>query len=172
MSEKKAIFLCGFMGCGKSTVGRILARKLDCDFIDMDEYIVEKQGMSILQIFEEKGEDFFREAETEAVRELSARNGVIACGGGAMLKKINADIANEAGYVVYIDVEFEVCYRRIAGNPNRPLVVNNTKEDLAFIYESRVPVYRENSAFIVSGNASPEETADRINELFERFIYT
>jgi shikimate kinase len=158
----KPVFLCGFMGCGKSTIGKILAEKLECEFTDMDNYIVEKQHMSIPQMFAEKGEDYFRKAETEAVKELSGRSGVIACGGGAMLKKINADIANKSGYVIYIEVDFDTCYNRISGDKNRPIVANNTKEELSLIYEGRVNIYKENSALTVEGSGTPEEIAKRI----------
>ena len=158
----KPIFLCGFMGCGKSTAGKLLAQKLSCKFTDMDDYIVEKQGMSIPDMFAQKGEDFFRAAETQAVKELSSETGVIACGGGAMLKKINSEIANESGIVVYIDIDFENCYNRIKDCKNRPIVMNNTKEQLNDIYNGRVPVYKEHSAFSVDGNGSPEEVAQRI----------
>ena len=163
----KTVFLCGFMGCGKSTAGKLLAKKLGCKFTDMDDYIVEKQGMSIPDMFAQKGEVFFRAAETEAVRELSSETGVIACGGGAMLKKINSEIANENGIVVYIDIDFESCYDRIKDCKNRPIVMNNTKEQLKGIYDGRVPVYREHSAVSVDGNGSPEEVAQRIFELLK-----
>ncbi len=152
------------MGCGKTVVGKALARKLDCDFVDMDAYITEKEGMTIPQIFSEKGERYFREAETEAVRELSVKGEVIACGGGAMLKKENAEIAFASGVVVYIEVPFGVCYSRISGDKNRPIVMNNTKEELEFIYDSRIPVYKENSSVSVSGEGFPDEIADRIIE--------
>ena len=165
---KRSIFLCGFMGCGKSTAGKLLADKLGCDFTDMDDYIVKKQGMTIPQMFAEKGEDFFRRAETDAVRELSEKSGIIACGGGAMLKKVNAEIANGAGCVVYIDVDFETCYNRIKGGKDRPIVVNNTKEELNIIYGGRVPAYRENSAYTVSGEGTPSEVADRIIEVLKK----
>ena len=123
----RSVYLCGFMGCGKTTVGKILAEKLDCGFYDMDEYIVEREKMKIPQIFAEKGERYFREAETAAIRELSESKGIIACGGGAMLKKENAAIASENGVIVYIDVPFEECYSRISGDNNRPIVMSNTK---------------------------------------------
>lgn len=161
----KAVYLCGFMGCGKSTVGKILARKLGCGFYDMDEYIVRKEGMKIPEIFAEKGESYFRETETAVIRELSRSSGIIACGGGAMLKKENAEIAAENGMVVYIDVPFEVCYGRISGDRNRPIVMNNTKEELEFIYDSRVPVYRENSSVTVSGDGTAQDIAERIAAL-------
>lgn len=158
----RPIYLCGFMGCGKTTAGRLLAQSLGCGFYDMDDYITEKEKMEIPQIFAEKGEKYFREAETEAVRELAEKSGVIACGGGAMLKKENAAAASASGTVVYIDVPFETCYSRISGDRNRPVVMNNTKEELEIIYGGRVPLYRENSSVTVSGGGSAEETADRI----------
>lgn len=158
----KAVYLCGFMGCGKSTVGRILAKKLGCEFFDMDDYIVEREGMEIPKIFAEKGEKYFRDTETQAIKELAEENGIIACGGGAMLKKENAEIASEKGIVVYIDIPFEVCYSRISGDSNRPLVVNNTKEELKAIYDGRIPVYMENSSVSVSGEGFAEDIAERI----------
>lgn len=158
----RPIYLCGFMGCGKTTVGKLLAQRLDCGFYDMDGCIVEKEKMEIPQIFAEKGEKYFREAETETIRELAEKSGVIACGGGAMLKKENSAIASAAGTVVYIDVPFETCYSRISGDKNRPIVMSNTKEELEVIYDGRAPLYRENSSVTVSGDGSAEEIADRI----------
>jgi len=158
----RPIYLCGFMGCGKTTAGKLLAEKIGCGFYDMDDYITEKEKMEIPRIFAEKGEKYFREAETEAVRELAGKSGVIACGGGAMLKKENAAIASAAGTVVYIDVPFETCYSRISGDKNRPIVMNNTKEELEIIYDGRAPVYSGNAAFTISGSGSAEEIADRI----------
>lgn len=158
----RPIYLCGFMGCGKSAIGMLLAQKLGCEFYDMDEYIVRREKMKIPEIFAEKGEKYFREAETAALRELSQKRGVIACGGGAMLKKENAEIASEKGIVVYIDVPFETCYSRISGDGNRPIVMNNTKEELEFIYDSRVPLYKENSEMIVSGDGSVIDIVSRI----------
>ena len=158
----KAVYLCGFMGCGKTTVGKILAEKLGADFYDMDEYIVEREKMKIPEIFAEKGEKYFRETETAVIKELAEKKGIIACGGGAMLKRENAEIAAENGIVVYIDVPFEVCYGRISGDNNRPIVMSNTKEELEFIYDSRIPLYRENSSVTVSGNGTSEEISERI----------
>lgn len=158
----KPIYLCGFMGCGKTTVGKLLAEKLGCGFYDMDEYIVEREKMKIPQIFAEKGEKYFRETETAVIKELSGSSGIIACGGGAMLKKENAEIASENGIIIYIEVPFETCYGRISDDKNRPIVMNNTKEELEFIYDSRAPIYKENSTLTADGNGSAEEIAERI----------
>ena len=153
------------MGCGKTTVGRVLADMMSLEYTDMDAYIEKKSGMSIPQIFAEKGEDAFRRMETKAVAELGKAGGIIACGGGAMLKEINAKTAAEYGTVVYIDVDFESCYGRISGDRNRPIVTSNTKEELNLIYDGRIPVYKENSALTVDGSGSPEEIAERIISL-------
>ncbi len=163
----RPIYLCGFMGCGKTTAGKLLAEKLGCGFFDMDNYITEKEKMEIPRIFAEKGEKYFREAETEAVRELAGQSGVIACGGGAMLKKENAEIASAAGTVIYIDGPFETCYSRISGDKNRPIVMNNTKEELEIIYSGRAPVYSRNASLTISGDGSAEEIADKIISAIE-----
>lgn len=156
------IYLCGFMGCGKTTVGRVLADMMDLEYTDMDAYIEKKAGMSVSQIFAEKGEDSFRRMETEAVAELGKAGGIIACGGGAMLKEINAETAAKYGTVVYIDVPYDVCYSRISGDVNRPIVMANTKESLGEIYKDRVPLYMAHSQVKAEGNKPPEEIAAAI----------
>ena len=150
------------MGCGKSTVGKILSQKLKCNFIDMDDYIVNKLSMDIPQIFAQKGEQFFRDTETSVIRELSDTRGIIACGGGAMLRKINADIASENGIVVFIDTPFETCYNRIKNDTNRPLVQKNTYESLHNIYKERKMLYKEHSDFTIFADGSPTQIADGI----------
>ncbi len=161
----KTVYLCGFMGCGKSTVGKTLAAMLNMPFTDMDSYIVGKAGMTIPQIFAEKGEKYFRELESDAMRELGQSGGVIACGGGALLRPKNADIASEYGIAVYLSLPFEMCYRRISGDKNRPIAASSTKEELEAIYSERVPVYREHSAAEISAEGTPTEIAMRIADM-------
>ena len=153
------IFLCGFMGCGKTTVGELLAKKLGLPLIDTDAYIVEQAGKSIPDIFAQDGEPHFRKLEAEAIRTLCTRNAVISCGGGAMLKDINAEAAAKFGTVVYIDVPYDVCYDRISGDTNRPIVMANTKESLEEIYNDRVPLYLAHSQVKADGSRSPEDIA-------------
>lgn len=159
------VFLCGFMGCGKTTIGKILAEKLKSDYIDMDEYIVEKENMSIPSIFEQKGEEYFRKKESEAVSELSLLNAVISCGGGAMINNKNAAVAAEKGVTIFLDVPFEVCYSRIFSDTNRPIVQNNSKEQLEEIYRYRYEIYKKNSVFSVNADTTPEEAAENIRKL-------
>ena len=118
------IFLCGFMGCGKSTVGVKLAKSLNVPFTDMDAYIEEQAGKKITEIFAEDGEEHFRDLETQAVWELASRDGIIACGGGAMLRDINAQIAAEHGTVLFLDVPFRMCWLRIANTDGRSCTIS------------------------------------------------
>jgi shikimate kinase len=150
------------MGCGKSTVGRLLAKKLGKEFIDLDDYIEEREGMTIPEIFEQKGEPYFREKESEALADLPASAGVVATGGGTLLKKENGDKAKSLGTVVYIDAPFELCYERIKGDENRPIAYNSTEEQLRERYNQRKPLYIENSEFSVDGSGTPIQIASEI----------
>ncbi|MDE6019942.1 MAG: shikimate kinase [Ruminococcus sp.] len=162
------IFLCGFMGCGKTTVGHELSKQLNLPLIDTDEAIVIREEMSIPEIFEKKGEPYFRKVEAETVRSLCLKNAVVACGGGAMLNADTAAAARESGAaVIFIDVSFEECYSRIKNDTNRPIVQKNTKEQLREIFNSRSGIYRSNATDILASynGELPEETAKRIIEL-------
>lgn len=163
----KTIFLCGFMGCGKTTVGKKLARELNMNFIDLDEYIVRKEGRSIPEIFSTEGEAYFRKAEADAIREISGKGGIIATGGGAILNPATAELARSRGTVCFIDVPFEVCYKRIQGDTNRPLVMNNTKESLSELYEKRKPVYGANSDRTIPGDAPIKAILEKIISVSE-----
>ncbi len=155
------IFLCGFMGCGKSTIGEKLAQKLNCNFIDMDDYIEQKANMTIPEIFEQFGEPHFRDLETQAVKELSTQEGVISCGGGAMLREVNAQIANANGFVVLLDVPFRTCYYRIADS-DRPIVRKNTRQQLEDLYNKRYIIYKKHASHIVDASHSPSAAVNEI----------
>ena len=156
------LYLCGFMGCGKSTVGKLLAEKSGLKFTDLDDYIEEKEQMSIPEIFAQKGEGYFREREAAAVKELSAENSVVACGGGTIINDNSARIARENGTVFFLDIPFETCYSRIKDDAHRPLVVNNTKEQLHGIFSQRHDIYLKNSTLSVNADNTPEAVCDEI----------
>ncbi|MBR4319826.1 MAG: shikimate kinase [Oscillospiraceae bacterium] len=155
------IFLCGFMGCGKSTIGEKLAQKLNCHFIDMDNYIEQKAGLRIPEIFEQFGEPHFRDLETQAVKELSGQEGVIACGGGAMLREVNAQIAREHGVVVLLDVPFRTCYYRIADS-DRPIVKKNSRQQLEELYQKRAVIYQQHADYQIDASHSPTAAVSEI----------
>ncbi len=148
-----SVYLCGFMGCGKSHVGRQLAALLGRQYIDLDRVIVEREGMTIPDIFAQFGEPHFRTLEAKYIKELS-EGYVIATGGGALINDATAEFARQSGLSVYINTSFELCYARIKGDTNRPLVMSKTKEQLKELYDERAKIYRRNSICMVNGNAS------------------
>ena len=157
------VFLCGFMGCGKSIVGKLAAKKLGCGFCDTDDLIVRIEDMTIPEIFEKKGEAHVRAAEAAIVKSLCGKKTVAACGGGAMLNPDTAKAARSSGSaVVFLDVPFAECYERIKDDTNRPLVVNNTREQLEEIYNARRSVYKAHATVVIDACGSPVETADQI----------
>lgn len=157
------VFLCGFMGCGKSTIGRLAAKKLGCGFCDTDDLIVRTLDMTIPEIFAQKGEPFFRKTEAEIVKSLCGKTTVAACGGGAMLNPDTAKAAKESGSaVIFLDVPFEMCYERIKDDTNRPIVMNSTKEELEKLYNDRRNIYISNSTIRLECCGSPVEIAEQI----------
>lgn len=163
-----SVYLCGFMGCGKSHIGRLLAAELGREFLDMDRYIVEHEKMSIPQIFEKFGEPHFRRLEAKYIRQLSGGY-IVATGGGALINEHTAQFARESGLSVYINTSFENCYDRIKNDTNRPLVVNNTPEQLRQIYDARAEIYRRNSMAMVNGNAKDTVICGEIVKLVQAF---
>ncbi len=157
-----AIFLCGFMGCGKSTVSVTLAKQMGCAYCDTDSLIVKNEGMDIPEIFEKKGEEYFRQAESRLITELAKYKGIVSCGGGTMLNEKNAENARKNGTVVFINVPFEVCYERIAGDPNRPVIASKTKEQVKEIFDQRYEKYKKNSDYCIEATGSPMEVAKLI----------
>lgn len=161
------IFLCGFMGCGKTTVGELLAKKLGLPLIDTDAYIVQQEGKSISEIFAQDGEPYFREKEAAAIRALCQKQAVISCGGGAMLNPENAAFARKNGIVVLLDESFACCYNRIKNDKNRPIVQRSTKEELQALFEQRASIYRAHASCVIPGGGTPKEMAQRIVQAIE-----
>jgi shikimate kinase len=145
------IALVGLPGSGKSTVGRHLARRLGLPFTDSDHAIEQRIGCSIREFFEREGEDRFRDIEESVIRELAgAGAGVLATGGGAVLRAANREQLRAAGHVVYLRTTPEEVFRRLRHDRNRPLLqVDDPLERLHKLYEERDPLYRETAHFIV-----------------------
>ena len=157
------IYLCGFMGCGKSYMGRKLSKMLECSLVDLDAYIEEKEGMTIPEIFEKHGEPHFRKLEEKYIREMP-ENSIVATGGGAIINPVTAEAARNAGTVIFLDAGFELCYRRIKGDTHRPLVMKNTKEQLMELFNKRREIYLKHSDFSVDSNRNDKEIAAEIME--------
>ena len=155
------IILCGFMGCGKSTIGKIIAKKTGKKFIDMDPYIEEKAEMKISEIFEKFGEASFRDMEHEACKELSEMKGmVIASGGGAFTFDRNVEVFKGKDKIIFLDVELETIKYRLRNDKVRPLLQRPDKDKaMEELYNKRFPIYQKASDIIVKGQNTPIKTA-------------
>lgn len=153
--------LLGFMGAGKSTI----ARGLDPDFVDMDVMLEERLGMPIARFFAEKGEAAFRQIEEEVLADLLKTDQVISTGGGIVISPRNRDLLKENSDNIYLKADFETLYQRISADKDnqRPLFLNNSKEDLAAIFDERQAWYEEVASQIVDvSSLSPEEIIEEL----------
>ncbi len=160
----KNVALLGFMGCGKTTVGRLLAKKLGFSFLDTDSLIEEKSGLSIPQIFELFGEEHFRNLEGQVLKEVMFREKlVLSTGGGLPVKDENWEILKKRFLTVFIEVPFEILWKRIASDSGRPLLRRYPrKELLKGLYLERLSRYRQADVIISAGRLTPEEIAEAI----------
>lgn len=133
MVEKKLIFVCGFMGCGKTTQGKKLAKELGYFFIDLDDYISDKFDKTIVDLFKEIGEEEFRKIETEALNECINDNvkALIAVGGGTPCFNNNMDLMKSSGKIVYLKMDADALYNRLFNDKkDRPLIKDKENEEM------------------------------------------
>ena len=145
------VSLIGLPGSGKSTVGRLLARRLGLAFNDSDHVIEQRLGCSIRDFFEREGEAAFRDIEESVLQELTqAGSGVLATGGGIVLRPINRQRLRQSGNVIYLRSSPEEVFRRLRHDRNRPLLqVEDPLTRLRSLYSERDPLYRETAHFVI-----------------------
>ena len=177
----KRIYITGFMTSGKSTVGPILANVLGFEFIDLDKEIESEESLSIVEIFEKKGEEYFRELETRKLTEFSQRdNLIISLGGGTITNDRNFGIIRKSGKIIYLKVAPNVLYRRLKNKIDRPLIRemvlngNSEKEFVEKIEEllQKRSRYYEQADLIVESDMQPlgvtiDRIAKKISVLFD-----
>lgn len=159
------IVLIGFMGTGKSAISAHLSRCFDMETVDMDQVIAEKEGMSISKIFETYGEEYFRNAETNLLKELQSRkNVVISCGGGTPLREENVKEMKKNGKVVLLTAKPETIFERVKDNHDRPLLENNKSvEYIEELMLKRMDKYMAAADIIIeTDNKSKQEICDEL----------
>lgn len=159
------VFLVGLMGAGKSTVGRLLARRLGKTFIDTDHEIEKRNGVTIPVIFEIEGEDGFRRREQEVLADLAQEKDlVLSTGGGIVLKPENREVLRNHGFVVYLNARPELLAERTKHDRTRPLLnVEDPLTRLRELYAVRDPLYREVAhAVVETGRGAPQQVVQAI----------
>ena len=161
------IVLTGMPASGKTSVAFEL-EKLGKTVYDTDAEIVNRHG-AISEIFKSYGEEYFRNLETEEVKRLSEKDGVvIATGGGCVLREENCRLLKANGKIVYLKTKLQTLYKRAEGNTSRPLLSGDVRERLKKLYEQRSPIYERTADIIIDTDGlSPEEIARRITELIK-----
>lgn len=166
------IILIGFMGAGKTTVGKRLAEMLSRRLLDMDSMIEETAGMSVSRIFDVMGEEAFRRIESEVLVDLAASEeaAVVSTGGGVPLREENRKALREMGLVVYLRVDPDTVLERLADDTSRPLLAGADKrERVESLLAIRDPIYRETAQrTVAAAGRSPEEIAREIADMVGR----
>lgn len=168
---KDNIALIGFMGSGKTTVGKVLAKLMEMKFVDIDRIIASREKKSISEIFEEKGQIYFRDLEREIIAQEALNNNcVISTGGGSILDNENIKRIRETSFVVYLDCTIECLYQRLKNSTTRPIL--NTSEDkkklIEELYDKRRFLYEISADYIIKidVNTNVYDTANKIKKLY------
>lgn len=159
-SARTNIVLIGFMGSGKTSIGRIVAQRLGFQFVDTDAVIVERAGMQVAEIFERHGEAWFREQETATLRSLSILNrAVISTGGGIVTREENHALLRELGFVVWLTASEDVIFERVSRNTKRPLLQTpNPRATVHELLEKRRGLYEAVAQFTLDTTTLAHET--------------
>lgn len=165
------IILCGFMGSGKTRIGKLLSKETGREFVDMDKYIENNMGMKIVDIFERYGEDKFRELEHDAVKELSKKkNLIIASGGGTVLREENVVAFHKGGgFIIFLNVPVVVLEDRLKNDKKRPLLQQpNRNEVIEKLYAERYHLYKAASDATVYSGARASLVVKRISSIMKK----
>lgn len=160
------IVLCGMMGSGKTTVSRAIEMLYGLNRIDIDEEIVSRYG-EISKIFSEKGEEFFRDIESEVIKNVSegVKNAVVSLGGGAILREENVGYLKSTGKIFYLRARPETLINRLQGDTSRPLLQGDISAKINSLLSVRAPAYEKAADFIVDADGLiPDEIANIIME--------
>ncbi|MBE4907946.1 shikimate kinase [Bacillus luteolus] len=158
----KAIYLTGFMGAGKSTIGRELGKALYLPVIDTDDYIEKNKDKKVRDIFETEGETTFRTYEREALKELPTEDVIITTGGGMVTQQENREWLLSRGTIIYLHCDFDIIVERLKYDSSRPLFDHEQLSRTEKLFHDRLPLYQEAHYTI---NTSNKEVNDIVNEI-------
>ena len=164
MKKTGNIYLVGFMGTGKTSVGRELAKRLERSFIDLDELIELKEKMLIPDIFAKKGEPYFRRAEKRALKEVSSQKEfIVGCGGGIVIDPDNIKVMKETGTIICLTAAPAVILKRTSKTTHRPLLkVSDPRKQIELLLKMRAPYYAQADKSIDTSKLSVREVVARI----------
>ncbi len=170
MYKMKNIYLVGFMGTGKTAVGRELAKKKKWQFLDLDELIELREKKTIPDIFAKYGEPYFRRLEKKVLKEVAAqKNFVVACGGGIVMDEKNIRIMKDSGVMICLTATPEEILKRTSGLRHRPLLnVENPKERIAFLLKLRAPFYAQADKTIDTSKSCVKDAVAKILKITAR----
>lgn len=158
--QEKNIILCGFMGCGKTTIGEKLSENLNREFLDIDRIIEEKQNLKISKIFESFGEDYFRKLESTTINKIyNLKNKVISLGGGTLENFENIQKLKVNGIIFFLDVPLNIIKIRLQNDKIRPLLKSQNIDSLFF---KRLQNYKKYADFTLNANFEPQEICSEI----------
>ena len=168
---KKNLVLLGMMAVGKTTLGKIVAKKQELKFIDIDATIEKKNSMTIQEIFKKKGEKFFRmEEEREVLKSLEKKNCIIALGGGTFMNKILRENILKNAISIWLDVDTKTLNKRVKWNQKRPLLKEeNNQKKITKLYTERKDIYKLANHKIACDNLSKDDIAEKIIALYEKY---
>ena len=168
---KKNLVLLGMMAVGKTTLGKIVAKKQELKFIDIDTSIEKKNSMTIKEIFKKKGEKFFRmEEENEILKSLEKNNCVIALGGGAFMNKTVRENILKNAISIWLNVDIKTLNKRIKWNQKRPLLKEeNNQKKITELYAGRKDIYKLANHQIACDKLSKKHIAEKIIALYEKY---
>jgi len=168
---KKNLVLLGMMAVGKTTLGKIVAKKQELKFIDIDASIEKKNSMTIKEIFKKKGEKFFRmEEENEILKSLEKNNCVIALGGGAFMNKTVRENILKNAISIWLNVDIKTLNQRVKWNQKRPLLKEeNDQKKIMKLYAERKDIYKLANHKIACDNLSKGDIAEKIIALYEKY---
>ena len=168
---EKHIYLIGFMGTGKSTISRKLKAKMHVNELEMDAEIVRENGMSINEMFERYGEEYFRDKETQLLEKIALKSpAVVSCGGGAVLRKENVRIMKESGIIVLLTATPETVFKRVRHSKDRPILNENMNvEYIASLMERRREAYDTAcDVSVKTDHKSPDQIAEEILRFYNQ----